>query len=60
MENNRLNRLLISLLGKEELVDKWWDSPNLAFESKTPKEMFALQPQRVINYILGQFNGDYS
>jgi hypothetical protein len=59
MENTRLNRLLLSLLGKEEFVKTWWDSSNLAFNMKTPKQMFAEEPETVVNYILGQFNGDY-
>lgn len=59
MENSRLNRLLLALLGKEDLVDLWWESPNKAFDLKTPKEMLAIHPERVIQYIVGQFNGDF-
>ena len=59
MENSRLNRLLLVLVGTEELVDLWWESPNKAFDGNTPKEMLAKQPETVVQYIVGQFNGDY-
>lgn len=35
-----LNRLLFAMLGRAELVDQWWQSPNKAFESKTPDEVY--------------------
>jgi len=56
----RLNLVLLSLLGSHELVNKWWKSNNKAFDDETPENMFAKQPERVINYIKSQLSGDYS
>ena len=36
----------------DELVNKWWESPNLAFEGKTPLEVFEIDRQDVIDYVL--------
>jgi hypothetical protein len=55
-DKDRLNNLLKALLGSDELVAKWWDSPNKAFREFTPQEMFDEAPSIVINYILNQFH----
>jgi hypothetical protein len=49
-----LNRLLFAMIGRAELVDLWWDSPNKAFDGKTPNEVYLSGEegrQKVINYI---------
>ena len=51
-----INQLLQPMLGSDELVDKWWVSPNLAFDSRTPKEVLAIEPDRVLQYIYGQYS----
>ena len=56
----RLDRLLMPLLGTEELVERWWQCPNRAFDNDTPISTYNSNPQRVVNYILGQYNSDYS
>jgi len=56
----RLNIILLSLLGSNELVDKWWLSPNKHWNMRTPDEVLADDSKSVINYIAGQLNGDYS
>ena len=56
----RLNLVLLSLLGSHELVNQWWKSNNKAFDNETPENMFAKQPERVINYVKSQLSGDYS
>jgi hypothetical protein len=40
------------MLGSDELVNKWWASPNLAFENKTPSEVFEINQKDVIDYVL--------
>lgn len=55
----RLNLILFALLGSHELVHLWWKSKNKAFDNETPENMFAKDPQRVIQYIKAQLNGDY-
>ena len=49
-----LNRLLFAMLGRTELVDQWWQSPNKGFDGKTPDEVYLSGEegrQKVINYI---------
>lgn len=52
----RLNRMLMSLLGSDQLVQKWWISPNRAFDHQTPKQVFDTNPNRVVQYIHDQFS----
>jgi len=44
--------MLFAMLGSDDLVNKWWESPNLAFESKTPNQMYEEDEQQVIDYVL--------
>lgn len=41
------------MLGNDDLVNRWWESPNLAFENKTPNEVFEVNQKDVIDYVLG-------
>lgn len=45
---------------QQDLQHKWWGSPNKAFDMQTPQQTFAEQPKHVVQYLLNQFNGDYS
>lgn len=49
-----LNKYLLGLLGYNHLVDKWWASPNKAFEMDTPAYVYSQYPEHVANYILRQ------
>ena len=60
MVTDKYNRILYALLGSNELVQKWWSSPNKAFDDITPIEMWDRDKDRVKNYLLAQLNGDYS
>lgn len=60
MVTDKYNRILHALLGSNELVQKWWSSPNRAFGDITPIEMWDRDKDRVKNYLLAQLNGDYS
>ena len=51
----KLNKILFAMLGSEELVTKWWSSPNKAFDLKTPTEVFAKNKDAVVTYILNQY-----
>lgn len=55
-----INRILLSLLGNENLVDQWWNSPNRHWNQNTPFDIWISDPDSVYNYVLGQLNGDYS
>lgn len=52
--------LLLSLLGNSELVELWWRTQNRAFQFETPTDVFVSQPEKVLAYLLGMLNGDYS
>lgn len=57
-----LNTCLKAMMGSDQLVQQWWDSPNLAFEGKTPRETYFLSLEdyrKVVNYILTHANGEY-
>jgi hypothetical protein len=59
MDTDKYNRILHALLGSEELVQKWWASPNKAFDEMTPNEMLNRDKDRVNNYLLAQLSGEY-
>lgn len=50
----KLDKFLLSLLGSEELVHKWWNSPNKAFDMKTPQEVFDRDKDEVKAYVIKQ------
>jgi Protein of unknown function (DUF2384) len=56
---DKYNRILYALLGSDELVKKWWSSPNKAFGEMTPIEMWDRDKDRVKNYLLAQLSGEY-
>jgi hypothetical protein len=59
MEKVQLNKILLALLGSQELVIRWWDSPNKAFDMKTPNELWESgEKETVKDYLIRQF--DYS
>lgn len=52
----RCNVLLTSIVGPE-LVDRWWKTPNLAFDGKPPLEA---DLDRVFSYLMSHaFGGEY-
>ena len=54
-----LNMCLKSMLGSQELVDKWYESPNRAFGMQTPLQMLESgdEPRKTVyKYILAQLN----
>ena len=60
-DKEKCDKMLAALFpGQPALHEKWWASPNRAFDMQTPEQTLAEQPQYVVNYLLGQFNGDYS
>ncbi len=55
-----INRYLYAMIGSPQLVDGWWDSPNKAFDLKTPDEVYqtgAEGRKRVYEYVLGCSDG---
>ena len=47
-----INEILMAMLGNGDLVARWWDSPNKNWEGRTPKSIYLVDPDEVINYIL--------
>lgn len=45
------NMLVIALVGKE-LADKWWNSPNQAFNMQTPTAMWLYDSKQVHDYLM--------
>ena len=57
-----LNRILLALVGREELVEEWWLSKNKAFNMKTPNEVYLSNEEgrkQVIDYVLFHYGGNY-
>jgi hypothetical protein len=52
-KKRKLNIMLFTLLGSDDLVNRWWESPNLAFENKTPNQVYEENQRQVIDYVLG-------
>lgn len=50
-----LDRILLGLLGRQELVDQWWVGANKAFDNKTPLEVYQSTEenrQKVVDYVM--------
>ena len=59
MDTDKYDRILHALLGSNELVQKWWVSPNKAFDDISPIEMWNRDKDRVKKYLLAQLSGEY-
>ena len=55
-----LNEVLFAMLGSPSLVDRWWHSPNKAFDGNTPWAVLDTDPKAVQAYINKYVGGDYS
>lgn len=58
----QLDDFLYGMLGSEELVHKWWVSPNKAFDDRMPKDVYYQDPngrQEVSDYINAYAYGSY-
>lgn len=51
------SNMLLGLLCDEELVDKWWSSPNLAFDGRKPLEQLRLDHEVIRNYLIHNLDG---
>ena len=60
MEYN-LDTILLSLLGSRELVERWWATPNKAFDGDIPDDIFhSDRHSEVVKYILGHAGSSFS
>ena len=55
VNNHIMNAMLFAMLGSDELVERWWETPNKAFDMKCPKDV---DEQKVHQY-LGAHCFDY-
>lgn len=54
----RSDALVISLVGRE-FADKWWQSPNKAFDLRTPEYMWTVDYIKVYEYLLRHSYGEW-
>lgn len=57
-----LDTYLLTILGSKSFVDQWWESSNVAFNLRSPIEIYSEEkdgPEQVENYILSYCNLDY-
>lgn len=47
--NPTANSMLMGMLGSDALVEKWWVSPNKAFDNKCPVDV---DKQDVVEYLM--------
>jgi hypothetical protein len=47
-----LDKVVLALVGSAELVEQWWHGENTAFGGDTPDQVFRLEPERVVEYLL--------
>lgn len=54
MTKDKLDGILMALLGSQEFVSKWWDSPNANWGFRTPNEVFETKAGQIeiVNYLL--------
>jgi len=60
-DREKCDRMLEALFpNQQHLQVKWWSSPNKAFDMSTPEQTLAMNSKLVVQYLLIQFNGDFS
>lgn len=53
----QIDKILMSMLGRKELVERWWYTSNKKFEDKTPYEVYQSGEEgrkKVNDYIVGK------
>lgn len=49
-----INRMLYAMIGRSDLVERWWHTKNLAFDGKTPDQIYQVDAngrKSVYNYV---------
>ncbi len=61
MKKQSLNEILLQVLGSKEMVERWWATPNKAFDMEIPDDLIhSNRKNEVVKYILAQVSGDFS
>jgi hypothetical protein len=50
------NALLMAMLGRQELVDQWWNSPNKGFDNAHPADV---DLKKVLEYLMAHAYGGW-
>jgi len=61
MSKQRLDAILYLILGSNDLVHRWWHSPNEAFDGRLPKDVYYQDPhgrQEISDYIGAYASGE--
>lgn len=56
------DNMLMALLGRQDLIDRWWDSPNMHFGMKLPIDVFNSGEDgqaSVVSYVTEHCYGGY-
>ena len=48
---NQVNQWLFQMMGSDDLVERWWLSPNRYWDGKTPQTVWNQNHQEVVNYV---------
>jgi len=51
--------LLYSMLGNQELVQTWWNTPNKGFDGKLPSDVWSENPDTVMSYLYMHADGGW-
>ena len=59
--DEKANEILRSLLGSDELVARWWNTPNKAFDGEIPDDLWHTNSgrNRVYSYLLDQMEAPH-
>ena len=48
----KVNHWLFQMMGSDELVERWWQSPNRYWDGRTPTDIWVNSShQEVVNYV---------
>lgn len=50
--------LVIAMVGKD-LADRWWESPNKAFDGRTPAGQWIVDYESVYKYLMKSSSGEW-
>ena len=52
----KCDALLMAMLGRQDLVERWWHSPNRGFDMAYPAEV---EPRKVLQYLMSKAEGEW-
>lgn len=55
----RVDQMLLAMLGSELLVQRWWNSQNFHFNLEKPYLVWEVDPESVYRYVAGHVGGSY-